>query len=78
MDIDFPLVLVLATFATGLVALADKLYFSKKRMAVVAQVEQQGATPEQVQLASKEPWLIENSKGFFPVLCFCPVACRCV
>lgn len=68
MDIDFPLVLVVATFVTGLVALADKVYFSKKRFALAQQVEQQGGGSEQVDLAQKEPWLIENSKGFFPVL----------
>ena len=68
MDIDFPLVLVIATFVTGLVALADKVYFSKRRLALVEQVEQQGGGVEQLQVAQKEPWLIENSKGFFPVL----------
>lgn len=68
MDIDFPLILVVATFATGLVALADKLYFAKKRMAEVAQVEAQGGDEQALLNAQKEPWLIENSKGFFPVL----------
>ncbi|GAA6135279.1 signal peptidase I [Oceaniserpentilla sp. 4NH20-0058] len=68
MDIDFPLVLVLATFITGLVALADKLYFAKKREELVAELESQGASEEQHEQAIKEPWLIENSKGFFPVL----------
>lgn len=68
MDIDFPLVLVVATFVTGLVALADKLYFAKKRTSLVTEVEQQGGNEEQIASAQKEPWLIENSKGFFPVL----------
>lgn len=68
MDIDFPLILVLATFVTGLVALADKLYFAKLRSEKVAEVEASGATEEQLEEVKKEPWLIENSKGFFPVL----------
>ncbi len=68
MDIDFPLVLVVATFVTGLVALADKLYFSKRRMAQIALVEAQGGNEDAILNAQKEPWLIENSKGFFPVL----------
>ncbi|MFT5593521.1 MAG: signal peptidase I [Oceanicoccus sp.] len=68
MDIDFPLVLVLATFVTGLVALADKVYFAKKRAVFASQIEEQGGSDEQLQLVTKEPWVIENSKGFFPVL----------
>lgn len=51
MNIDFPLILMIATFVTGLVALADKLYFAKRR-------EQE----------AEEPFLIEQSKSFFPVL----------
>lgn len=59
MDIDFPLILVIAVFVTGLITLADKVYFAKKRQAQAVS-DQQEVLPE--------PWLIENSKGFFPVL----------
>ena len=68
MDIDFPLILVIAVFVTGVISLADLLYFSKKRNSSVETLNQQGATEEAISSASVEPWLIENSKGFFPVL----------
>jgi len=68
MDIDFPLVLVLATFFTGIVALIDKVFLAKKRSEYVSEVEASGASEEEIETAKKEPWLIENSKGFFPVL----------
>ncbi len=68
MDIDFPLVLVIAVFVTGIVSLADFLYFSKQRAAASAQLSQNGADEASVELAAKESWVIENSKGFFPVL----------
>lgn len=67
MDIDFPLILVIAVFATGVISLADKLYFSKRRLALVAELDGT-ASQESIEKAQQEPWLIENSKGFFPVL----------
>ena len=36
MDIDFPLVLVVLTFATGLIWLADKLFLRERRLAAWA------------------------------------------
>lgn len=68
MDIDFPLILVVAVLVTGLISLADLVYFSKRRSALVAQLSQQGALSDEIKTAQNEPWLIENSKGFFPVL----------
>jgi signal peptidase I len=68
MDIDFPLILVIAVFVTGLVSLADLVYFSKRRLATLNELEQQGAQDDAIKDAATEPWLIENSKGFFPVL----------
>jgi len=68
MDIDFPLILTLAVLVTGAIALADRLYFAQRRLAAVEGLEQQGATQDDIEQAQKEPWLIENSKGFFPVL----------
>lgn len=68
MDIDFPLILVIAVFATGLVALADKLYFASRRLASVDTLRHGGASDTDIEKAEKEPWLIETSKGFFPVL----------
>ncbi len=68
MDIDFPLILTLAVLATGAVALADRFYFSARRLALVENLQHQGASEEQVEEATREGWLIETSKGFFPVL----------
>lgn len=63
MDIDFPLVLVVLTFATGAVWLADIAFLRERRL---ASVEGEQAVDELE--VSKEPWLIETSKSFFPVL----------
>jgi signal peptidase I len=59
MDIDFPLVLVLLTFVTGLIYLLDVLLWQKNRK--IAQEN----LPENER---KLPWLIDNARGFFPVL----------
>lgn len=68
MDIDFPLILVIAVFVTGIIALLDKLYFAKQRQAAVEGLQQQGALQETIEQAQQEHWIIENGKGFFPVL----------
>jgi len=62
MDINFPLVLVILTFATGLIWLLDLLVLRKRRAP-----EQQAANAEQAEEA-KEPYLVELSRSFFPVL----------
>ena len=59
MDIDFPLVLVVLTLATGLVYVLDVLVFAKKR-----KQSSEDNDSEEV----KVPWLIENARSFFPVL----------
>lgn len=51
MNIDFPLVLMIATLLTGLVMLVDKLFLAA------------GRAPD-----AAEPFLVEQSKSFFPVL----------
>jgi len=68
MDIDFPLILVIAVFVTGLISLADKLFFAGRRELVSEGLASQGASQDDIDGAQREPWLIENSKGFFPVL----------
>ncbi|OUR70355.1 signal peptidase I [Bermanella sp. 47_1433_sub80_T6] len=68
MDIDFPLILVIAVFVTGLISLADKLFFANRRALVSEGLVSQGASQDDIESAEREPWLIENSKGFFPVL----------
>jgi signal peptidase I len=54
--LNFSLILVLATFFTGLVWLVDSLLFARRRP------QQQG------QGEVKEPLLVEYSKAFFPIL----------
>lgn len=68
MDIDFPLILMVLTVGTGLVALADKFVFMPKRLANIDVLDGQGADKEALENAAKEPVWIEQSKSFFPVL----------
>ena len=68
MDIDFPLILMVLTVVTGLVALADKFYFLPRRLSRINLLDGQGADKQSLQSAAKEPMWIEQSKSFFPVL----------
>ncbi|MDN6318534.1 MAG: signal peptidase I [Marinobacter sp.] len=62
MDIDFPLVLVVLTFASGLIWLADILFLRKRRLAASSgDVAEEKNEP-------KEPYLVDLSRSFFPVL----------
>ncbi len=63
MDIDFPLVLVVLTFATGIIWLLDSVLWRPSRVA-----EQEASAPQDEELEPKEPWLVETSRSFFPVL----------
>lgn len=62
MDIDFPLVLVVLTFASGLIWLADILFWRKRRLAASPVDAAHGEE------APKEPYLVDLSRSFFPVL----------
>ncbi|GAB1262084.1 signal peptidase I [Aurantivibrio plasticivorans] len=80
MDINFPLILVIAVFVTGGVWLFDWLVLSKQRKAAVKEVENQfqregisrGDDDEHYliarEAAEQEPVLVEYSKSFFPIL----------
>ena len=68
MDIDFPLILMVLTVVTGLVALADKFIFMPKRVTEINRLDGQGADKNSLVMAAKEPIWIEQSKSFFPVL----------
>jgi signal peptidase I len=63
MDINFPLVLVVLTFTTGLIWLLDILLLRKRRLAAQPEVGHADALEE-----PKEPYLVELSRSFFPVL----------
>ncbi len=73
MDIDFPLVLVVLTFATGLIWLADKLFLRERRLAA-ARASGQPESPDDAGAAvdgveaPREPYLVDLSRSFFPVL----------
>jgi len=60
MNINFPLVLVLATFFTGLIWLADVLFFRPKRKGNIS-VGFSSAN-------DKEPVIVDYARSFFPVL----------
>jgi len=61
MDINFPLILVCAVAVTGIVIVIDKLFFRAQRLEQIA--------PEKVANGEfDEPWLVDFSRSFFPVL----------
>lgn len=68
MDIDFPLILMVLTVATGAIALVDRLWLAKKRKIRAQALIEQRALPEDIHKAESEPFIIEQSKSFFPVL----------
>lgn len=65
MDIDFPLVLVVLTFVTGLIWLIDIVFLRKRRLAAAGGGDSPAA--EEVE-APAEPYLVDLSRSFFPVL----------
>ena len=80
MDINFPLILVLLVFSTGLVWLFDIAFLAGARKARVANTlkdlsEKSLKETDQgyqlaISVAGKEPAVVEYSKSFFPVLAF--------
>lgn len=80
MDFNFPLILVLLVFGSGLIWLLDALLLAPRRRQQLAAVEQQFTGTElDVQrqqevyqqaraAAEREPALVEYAKSFFPVL----------
>ncbi|TPD56014.1 MAG: signal peptidase I [Thalassolituus maritimus] len=68
MELDLPLILMVATGLTGLVVLVDRLFLRRKRQERVDALEQSGASQENILEATEEPFLIDQSRQFFPVL----------
>ncbi|WP_404368857.1 signal peptidase I [Marinobacter sp.] len=66
MDIDFPLILVVLTFATGIIWLGDRLFLRSSRLARAA--EGGAVTADSDLEEPKEPYLVDLSRSFFPVL----------
>jgi len=69
--VDFELLLVIATFATGLIWLVDRLVFRpRRRNRLAAEASQLG---EEAGIAAragsdKEPLLVDYARSFFPIL----------
>lgn len=80
MDINLPLILMVAVAVTGAIWLMDALLWAKPRAQAAAKVEEQFAkVPESereqdkgylsaIAAVTKEPALVEYSKSFFPIL----------
>ncbi|MDA8752831.1 signal peptidase I [Halieaceae bacterium] len=80
MTLDFPLILVILVFGSGLIWLADALFLAPGRRKRI--LELQGTYPEwdqddssqaeafksQVSSSAREPVLVEYARSFFPVL----------
>lgn len=80
MDIDFPLILVVLVFGSGMVWLFDSLFLAPGRRQALAQLQQDfpdwhiESSPQhreysqRSETVAREPVLVEYSKSFFPVL----------
>lgn len=73
MSINIPLILTLVTLITGILAMADLLFFRARRKKAVKNYKAsltEGTTADEALVAKlqAEPKLIEFSKSFFPVL----------
>lgn len=72
MDINFPLILVTLTFATGFIWLADRLFFKARREAALkaSGTESAGSsgTAGEEEEEYRDPYLVDLSRSFFPVL----------
>lgn len=70
MSINFPLLLVLAVFVSGLLALIDLIWLAPRRRVAIERYQASVQQPDQVALQklAKEPLLVEYAKSFFPVL----------
>lgn len=74
MDINLPLILLIAVSFTGLAWLFDVIFLRKNRLAAMADVDGQfedkshSGYKSAMTAASAEPAVIEYSKSFFPVL----------
>ena len=70
MDIDFPTLLVAATFFTGFAWAIDSLVLARKRRRKADALIHRGAAPDSNQIITtlKESTFVEYCKSFFPVI----------
>ena len=70
MILDFPLLLVLFTLLTGIIWALDALFLAPKRRVKVTALESSAAevSEEEIERAGQEPYLVELSRSFFPII----------
>ncbi|MFO7592941.1 MAG: signal peptidase I [Pseudomonadota bacterium] len=70
MTLDFPLLLVLFTLITGIIWVLDLLFWAPKRRAKVEALESSAGevAEEDIERAGREPYLVELSRSFFPII----------
>jgi signal peptidase I len=80
MDIDFPLILVILVFGSGLIWLLDALLLAPGRRRIASELQgqfpqwdqegssQSGKYHAQLAATAREPVVVEYAKSFFPVL----------
>ena len=69
MHFDFPLLLVILTFTTGIIWALDARLWAPKRRLQVEALRSGGVTDEAaLEEAGKEPSLVEMSRSFFPII----------
>ncbi|RON54808.1 signal peptidase I [Pseudomonas frederiksbergensis] len=70
MSLNFPLLLVIAVFVCGLLALLDLVFLAPRRRAAITSYQGSVSQPDVVvvEKLNKEPLLVEYGKSFFPVL----------
>jgi len=69
MNFDFPAILVLLTFATGVIWALDLLLLAPRRRARVVAIEGTGTADEAaLERAGREPTVVEMSRSFFPII----------
>lgn len=65
MNIDFPTILVIATFITGVIWAGDTLFFARRRRALVSGNSKNN---KESQPPIQAPMLVETARSFFPVI----------
>ena len=70
MSLNFPLLLVIAVFVCGLLALLDLIILAPRRRTAISNYQGSVGQPDMavVERLNKEPLLVEYGKSFFPVL----------
>ncbi|MCW8828758.1 MAG: signal peptidase I [Gammaproteobacteria bacterium] len=70
MTVDFPLLLVTFTLVTGILWALDTVLWAPKRRAKADLLESSGAdiSAQEIERARREPYLIELSRSFFPII----------